>query len=119
MVRIDRVPHPTAATLPTSDILTRNKRSISADLKTEEGKELVKRLAQRADVVIDPFRPGVLEKLGLGPNVLMKGNDRLIYARLTGFRRDGKYKDMAGHDISQYHPCFLVPSAHLVFDSCE
>lgn len=52
------------------------------------------------DVLIDPFRPGVLEKLGLGPDVLLKINPRLIYGRMTGFRRDGKYKDMAGHDIN-------------------
>jgi alpha-methylacyl-CoA racemase len=50
--------------------------------------------------VIDPFRPGVLEKLGLGPDVLLKLNPRVILGRMTGFRRDGKYKDMAGHDIN-------------------
>jgi alpha-methylacyl-CoA racemase len=52
------------------------------------------------DVIIDPFRPGVLEKLGLGPDILMAANPRLIFSRMTGFRRDGKYKDMAGHDIN-------------------
>lgn len=53
------------------------------------------------DILIDPFRPGVLEKMGLGPEeVLMRLNPRLIVARMTGFRRDGKYKDMAGHDIN-------------------
>jgi alpha-methylacyl-CoA racemase len=50
--------------------------------------------------VIDPFRPGVLEKLGLGPDVLLGLNPRIILGRMTGFRRDGKYKDMAGHDIN-------------------
>ena len=50
--------------------------------------------------MIDPFRPGVLEKLGLGPDVLLAANPRIILGRMTGFRRDGKYKDMAGHDIN-------------------
>lgn len=54
----------------------------------------------KADVLIDPFRPGVLEKLGLDPATLMRDNPRLIVVRVTGFRRDGKYKDIAGHDIN-------------------
>ena len=54
----------------------------------------------RADVLIDPFRPGVLERLGLGPDVLLKANPGLIIARLTGFRREGPYSKMAGHDLN-------------------
>lgn len=61
---------------------------------------MINKLVQHIDVIIDPFRPGVLEKLGLGPEVLQKINPRLIFGRMTGFRRDGKYKDMAGHDIN-------------------
>lgn len=57
-------------------------------------------MVKKSDIVIDPFRPGVLEKLGLGPNVLKAVNPRIILGRMTGFRRDGKYKDMAGHDIN-------------------
>lgn len=57
-------------------------------------------LARHADVVIDPFRPGVLERLGLGPAELRGANPRLVYARLTGFRRDGRFAAMAGHDIN-------------------
>lgn len=58
-------------------------------------------LLDRADVLVDPYRPGVLERLGLSPSdVLLKRNPRLIIARLTGFRRDGKYQNMAGHDIN-------------------
>jgi alpha-methylacyl-CoA racemase len=60
----------------------------------------VKSLLPHTDIVIDPFRPGVLEKLGLGPDVLLGANPRIILGRMTGFRRDGKYKDMAGHDIN-------------------
>jgi alpha-methylacyl-CoA racemase len=69
-------------------------------LKSPSGIEFVKALAKSADIIIDPFRPGVLEKLGLGPEVLEAINPRIIFARMTGFRRDGKYKDMAGHDIN-------------------
>jgi alpha-methylacyl-CoA racemase len=86
--------------LPTSDLLTRHKSSVAVDLKSAAGIAFVKSLAQNADVVIDPFRPGILEKLGLGPDVLLNLNPRIIIGRMTGFRRDGRYKDMAGHDIN-------------------
>ncbi|KAI1131940.1 CoA-transferase family III domain-containing protein [Nemania abortiva] len=82
------------------DNLTRHKSSIAVDLKAPAGVALIKELARTADVIIDPFRPGVLEKLGLGPDVLLEVNPRLIYGRMTGFRRDGKYAAMAGHDIN-------------------
>lgn len=70
------------------------------NLKTPAGARLVLRLAREADVLIEPFRPGVMERLGLSPEVLLAANPRLIYARMTGFRRDGRYADMAGHDIN-------------------
>ena len=57
-------------------------------------------LCRSADVLIEPFRPGVMERLGLGPDSLTKDNPRLVYARLTGFGQSGPYKDMAGHDIN-------------------
>ncbi|KAI0119949.1 CoA-transferase family III domain-containing protein [Nemania sp. FL0031] len=85
---------------PGGDNLTRHKSSIAVDLKVKSGVDLIKALAKTTDVVIDPFRPGVLEKLGLGPDVLLQINPRLIYGRMTGFRRDGKYATMAGHDIN-------------------
>lgn len=81
-------------------MLTRHKASIAVDLKSAGGVALVRSLARHADVLIDPFRPGVLERLGLGPEVLGADNPRLIYGRMTGFRRDGRYRDMAGHDIN-------------------
>ncbi|EER27717.1 alpha-methylacyl-CoA racemase, putative [Coccidioides posadasii C735 delta SOWgp] len=106
VLRVDR-PHPNAHSTskalprPTKDALTRHKTSISLDLKSPASKEVLLSLIRNADVLIDPFRPGVLEKLGLCPStVLLKENPRLIVARMTGFRRDGKYKDMAGHDIN-------------------
>lgn len=81
-------------------MLARHKSSIIVDLKKPRGVALIKRLARHIDVLIDPFRPGVLEKLGLGPDELLAINPRLIYGRMTGFRRDGKYAAMAGHDIN-------------------
>lgn len=71
------------------------------NLKSQGGIALIKRLIPRVDIVIESYRPGVLEKLGLDPDsVLREINGRLIVARMTGFRRDGKYKEMAGHDIN-------------------
>lgn len=97
VLRIDRaVSNP----LPTEDLLTRHKSSIAVNLKSSEGVSLVKKLILTADVLIDPFRPGVLERIGLGPNTLCQLNPSLIYGRITGFRRDGIYKEMAGHDIN-------------------
>lgn len=61
---------------------------------------LLKDLLKHVDVLIDPFRPGVLEKAGLGPEDVLAVNPRIVYARMTGFRRDGKYAMMAGHDIN-------------------
>ncbi|KAG9646694.1 CoA-transferase family III, partial [Aureobasidium melanogenum] len=86
---------------PTSDLLTRHKSSIAVDIKSPSGISLILSLIPNVDILIDPFRPGVLEKAGLSPeNVLLKLNPRLIVARMTGFRRDGKYATMAGHDIN-------------------
>jgi alpha-methylacyl-CoA racemase len=82
-------------------LLTRHKSSICLDLKNPASRAVLLSLLAQTDVLIDPFRPGVLERLGLSPkDVLLKHNPRLIVARMTGFRRDGKYKDMAGHDIN-------------------
>ncbi|KAL1884183.1 hypothetical protein VTK73DRAFT_5319 [Phialemonium thermophilum] len=86
--------------VPTEDLLARRKASIVVDLKNPNGVALVRALACRADVLIDPFRPGVLERLGLGPEVLLAENPGLVYARITGFRRDSRFRDMAGHDIN-------------------
>ncbi|KAI1438782.1 CoA-transferase family III domain-containing protein [Xylaria sp. CBS 124048] len=85
---------------PSPDLLSRHKASIAVDLKSGSGVALVRELARTADVLIDPFRPGVLERLNLGPDELLRANPRLIYARMTGFRRDGRYAAMAGHDIN-------------------
>ncbi|KAI6717298.1 hypothetical protein JHW43_000201 [Diplocarpon mali] len=106
VLRIDRaipnITHSNSSELPppTADLLTRHKSSIAVDLKHASGVEFLKSLIPYTDIVIDPFRPGILEKLGLGPGVLLSINSKLIVGRMTGFRRDGRYKDMAGHDIN-------------------
>ena len=103
VLRIDR-PHPNAHTsdpVPsTPDLLTRHKSSISLDLKSIDGIAFLKDLLKRVDVLIDPFRPGVIEAIGLAPKETLASNPRLIIARLSGFRRDGQYATMAGHDIN-------------------
>ncbi|KAF5601172.1 alpha-methylacyl racemase [Fusarium pseudocircinatum] len=96
VVRVDRAGVP-----ENQDILTSYKSSILLDLKNRGSIRLLKALLDKADILIDPFRPGVLERLGLCPSsVLLVSNPRLIVVRITGFRRDGPYKDMAGHDIN-------------------
>ncbi|CAH0404946.1 unnamed protein product [Chilo suppressalis] len=82
------------------DVFTNGKRIIAVDMKTKEGVNIIKKMCSSADVLLDTFRPGVMEKLDLGPNSLTKINSGLIYARLTGFGQSGLYKDKAGHDIN-------------------
>ncbi|BGO92740.1 hypothetical protein NBRC10512_007858 [Rhodotorula toruloides] len=103
VVRVDR-----QGTSFNVDTLTRGKRSLAVSLKSPQGISLLRTLLAppsstedwRADILIDPFRPGVLERLGLDPKDLLEKNPRLIVARLTGFRREGPYAKMAGHDIN-------------------
>ncbi|XP_069355331.1 alpha-methylacyl-CoA racemase [Maniola hyperantus] len=82
------------------DVLSNGKRVLSINLKCKEGVEIFKKLCAESDVLLDTFRPGILEKLGLGPTPLMKENGKLIYARLTGYGQHGEYKYKAGHDIN-------------------
>lgn len=98
VIRLDRPSPDTAA--PTPDHLTRHKASVAVDLRTAAGRAAALELARAADVLIEPFRPGVMERLGLGPAELCGVNPGLVYARMTGFRRDGRYRAMAGHDIN-------------------
>ncbi|QRV75195.1 CaiB/baiF CoA-transferase family protein [Ceratobasidium sp. AG-Ba] len=94
-----RVDNPASVEKPSNDLLCRGKQSIAVSPKTPAGQDALRRLISQSDVLIDPFRPGVMEKLGLGPDVFLgpKGNNqRLIYARLVGFDRHGELKDMAG-----------------------
>ena len=79
--------------------LSRNRRSIGVDLKTPAGVEVVRRLTARSDVLVEGFRPGVAERLGVGPDDLRAEHPALIYARMTGWGQDGPLASRAGHDI--------------------
>lgn len=81
------------------DPLTRNRESIALDLKQEDGRAIALKLAANADGLIEGYRPGVMEKLGLGPEVLAGRNPRLVYGRVTGWGQEGPLASRAGHDI--------------------
>ena len=82
------------------DVLTRNRRSIVIDLKTPDGVDIVLKLCESADALFEGFRPGVTERLGLGPEECMARNERLVYGRMTGWGQDGPLAPAAGHDIN-------------------
>src|SRR5690349_8360117 len=82
------------------DFLLRGRRSVSADLKSADGRATVLALIASADVVVEGFRPGVLERLGLGPSDCLAVNPGLVYARMTGWGQDGPLAQRAGHDIN-------------------
>ena len=82
------------------NLLERSRRSIAVDLKSAEGVEVVLKLAEQADALIEGFRPGVTERLGLGPDVCLARNPRLVYGRMTGWGQDGPMALAAGHDIN-------------------
>ena len=82
------------------DFLLRSRRNIALDLKSPDALEVARRLLARADVLIEGFRPGVMERIGLGPDDIMPTNRRLVYGRMTGWGQDGPYAAMAGHDIN-------------------
>ena len=83
-----------------NDPLTRSRRSLAVDLKSEDGVAIVRRLAARADGLIEGYRPGVMERLGLGPDELLEANPRLVYGRVTGWGQAGPLAAEAGHDIN-------------------
>jgi alpha-methylacyl-CoA racemase len=101
IVRIDR---PERATYPPHtdphvDLMNRGRRSVAVDLKHPDGVELVLRLVEGADGMMEGFRPGVAERLGLGPDVCLARNPKLVYGRMTGWGQQGPMASMAGHDI--------------------
>jgi len=91
VVRVDRPAKGDPGPDPTRDHLARGKRSIAIDMKSPRGVELLMQLLTDADVLVEPFRPGVMERLGAGPSVALERNPGLIYARLTGWGQDGSY----------------------------
>jgi alpha-methylacyl-CoA racemase len=97
--RADRVRRDAPSPVP-FDLTARSRRSAAVDLKNPRGVETVLRLAERADVLTEGFRPGVMERLGLGPDVCLGRNPRLVYGRMTGWGQDGPLAQAAGHDIN-------------------
>ena len=81
-------------------MVNRNKRSLALDLKASAGREAFLRLAQRADVIVESFRPGVVDKLGVGYAAVAARNPRIVYCSITGYGQTGPYRDRAGHDIN-------------------
>ncbi len=97
VIRIDR-----AAAGPASpgDVLGRGRRSLAVNLKSPEGIEAVLRLLETADILLEGYRPGVMEKLGLGPETCLQRNPKLVYGRMTGWGQSGPLAQAAGHDIN-------------------
>jgi len=101
VVRIER-PRPPGdgmSRLVLNPVLDRGKRSIALDLRDDADREVVSRLLERADVLTEGFRPGVMERLGFGPEPVLAANPRLVYGRMTGWGQTGPYAHTAGHDI--------------------
>ncbi|MFI7319648.1 CaiB/BaiF CoA transferase family protein [Streptomyces venezuelae] len=100
VVRVDRPGGGGLAINPEYDVTNRNKRSVVVDLKADEGPARVLDLVERADVLIEGYRPGVAERLGVGPDVCHARNPKLVYGRMTGWGQEGPLAQRAGHDIA-------------------
>ena len=102
VVRIDRAPLAGGGdpAEPPKDVLARGRRSIALDLQHPEGADTLLRLVESADALIEVFRPGVAERLGIGPDECLSRNPRLVYGRMTGWGQDGPYSREPGHDIN-------------------
>ena len=98
VIRVDRLAHKGSG--HKANVLNRGRRSIAVDLKNPAGVETVQKLIDGADVVIEGFRPGVMERLGLGPDACLARNEKLIFGRMTGWGQDGPLALAAGHDIN-------------------
>lgn len=101
VIRVDRpVPAEMATAPPEQDVLNRGKRSVMLDLKHPDGHAALLRLIEIADVLVEGYRPGVMERLGLGPDVALKHNPHLVYARMTGWGQNGPLSPTAGHEVN-------------------
>lgn len=98
IIRIDRLDK--AGSGSKDEVVNRGRRSIALNLKSEQGKDTLLSLVARADVLLEGFRPGVMERLGLGPEACTEGNPKLVYGRMTGWGQSGPLSRAAGHDIN-------------------
>ena len=92
--------NPSALALANAAIMNRGKKSIALDLKAEGGRDVALRLLENANGLIEGFRPGVMERLGLGPDDCLEANPRLVYGRMTGWGQAGPLSQVAGHDLN-------------------
>ena len=99
VIRVERPGAPEGLTARRTDVLSRSRRHVAIDLKKPEGAALLRELAGTADGLIEGFRPGVMERLGLAPETLLADNPRLVYGRMTGWGQTGPLARTAGHDI--------------------
>jgi alpha-methylacyl-CoA racemase len=100
VVRVERPNGSLSVTGGQADHTLRGRRSLAADLKSDEGKARVLRLAAQADVLLEGFRPGVAERLGVGPDECRAANPRLVFGRMTGWGQEGPMAERSGHDIN-------------------
>lgn len=113
VVRVER-----PGALADLDVLSRGKRSVALDLKSEAGRGSLRRICDTSDVLIDPYRPGVLEGMGMAPDQLLASNPRLIVARLTGYGQHGPMAKRAGHDLNYISLAGLLSSFGAVAGAC-
>jgi alpha-methylacyl-CoA racemase len=102
VMKVERTPLPPKASFysPAGDVMNRGRPSVAIDLKRPAGVDTLLRLIEGAHALIDPYRPGVMERLGLAPDVCLARNPRLVYGRITGWGQQGPYAKRAGHDIN-------------------
>ena len=101
VIRVDRAQNVRAGGRPASnDVLARGRRNVALDLKHPDAVETFLQLVDRADAVVEGFRPGVMERLGIGPDVCLARNPKLVFGRMTGWGQEGPYASAAGHDIN-------------------
>lgn len=100
IIRVDRKGQTQGRVEPKYEVLHRGRRSIGVDLKKPEGVAAILKLVERADALFEGFRPGVMERLGLGPDVCLRRNPKLVYGRMTGWGQEGPLAHAAGHDIN-------------------
>jgi len=101
VTRVERIPSEgSGSSSPSHDVLARGRRNICVDLRSDAGPEVVLRLVEGSDALIEGFRPGVAERLGIGPDVCLERNPKLVYGRMTGWGQDGPLASAAGHDIT-------------------
>ncbi|MFM9120838.1 MAG: CoA transferase, partial [Acidimicrobiaceae bacterium] len=100
VVRVERVQAVRDVAGSNWDVMQRGRENVAIDLKHADGVEALLQLVDRADALIEGFRPGVMERLGVGPDICLARNKKLVFGRMTGWGQDGPYANSAGHDIN-------------------